>query len=70
MNKFFGFLAGVMCGAIVGAVAALLLTPESGSQLRSDAQKRFDELMAEGRKAAAQRRSELMGEFDAMKRGD
>ena len=70
MNKFFGFLAGVMCGAIVGAVAALLLTPESGSQLRSDAQQRFDELMAEGRKAAAQRRSELMGEFDAMKRGD
>lgn len=70
MTKFFGFLAGVMCGAIVGAVAALLLTPESGSQLRSDAQQRFDELMAEGRKAAAQRRSELMGEFEAMKRGD
>ena len=70
MTKFFGFLAGLMCGAIVGAVAALLLTPESGSQLRSAAQQRFDELRAEGRKAAEQRRSELMGEFEAMKRGD
>lgn len=70
MTKFFGFLAGVMCGAIVGAVAALLLTPESGSQLRSDAQQRFNELMAEGRRAAAQRRSELMSEFEGMKHGD
>jgi gas vesicle protein len=70
MNKLFGFLAGAMCGAIVGAVAALLLTPESGSQIRSEARQRFDELLAEGRKAAAKRRSELMDEFEAMKRGD
>jgi len=70
MNKLFGFLAGAMCGAIVGAVAALLLTPESGSEIRSEARQRFDELLAEGRKAAAQRRAELMDEFEAMKRGD
>jgi gas vesicle protein len=70
MNKLVGFLAGVMCGAIVGAVAALLLTPESGGEIRSEARQRFDELLAEGRKAAAQRRSELMDEFEAMKRGD
>ncbi len=70
MNKIFGFLAGAMCGAIVGAVAALLLTPESGSKIRSEARQRFDELLAEGRKAAAQRRSELMDEFETMKRGD
>ena len=70
MGKLFGFLAGAMCGAIVGAVAALLLTPESGNEIRSDARQRFDELLAEGRKAAAKRRSELMDEFEAMKRGD
>jgi gas vesicle protein len=70
MSKLFGFLAGAMCGAIVGAVAALLLTPESGGEIRSEARQRFDELLAEGRKAAAQRRSELMDEFEAMKRGD
>jgi gas vesicle protein len=70
MNKIFGFLAGAMCGAIVGAVAALLLTPESGGEIRSEARQRFDELLAEGRKAAASRRSELMGEFEAMKRGE
>jgi gas vesicle protein len=70
MNKIFGFFAGAMCGAIVGAVAALLLTPESGSEIRSEARQRFDELLAEGRKAAAQRRSELMNELETMKRGD
>jgi gas vesicle protein len=70
MNKIVGFLAGAMCGAIVGAVAALLLTPESGGEIRSEARQRFDELLAEGRKAAGARRSELMGEFEAMKRGD
>ncbi len=70
MTKIFGFLAGAMCGAIVGAVAALLLTPESGSDLRLDAQKKFDELMVEGRKAADARRAELLKEFEAMKRGD
>ena len=69
MGKVFGFLAGAMCGAIVGAVAALLLTPQSGSSLREQAGKRFDELMAEGRKAAAARRAELMDEFEDMKRG-
>lgn len=70
MNKLFGFFAGAMCGAIVGAVAALLLTPESGSELRTEARQRFDELLAEGRKAADARRSELMSEFESMKRGD
>jgi gas vesicle protein len=68
MSKVFGFLAGAMCGAIVGAVAALLLTPDSGGALREQASKRLNELMEEGRKAAAARRAELMDEFEDMKR--
>jgi gas vesicle protein len=70
MSKIFGFLAGAMCGAIVGAVAVLLLTPESGGQLREQAKQRYNEMLAEGRKAAEQRRQEILNEFEAMKRGE
>ena len=70
MSKLFGFLAGAMCGAIVGAVAVLLLTPESGGQLREQAKQRYNEMLAEGRKAAEQRRQEILNEFEAMKRGE
>ena len=37
MNKMFSFLAGTLCGALVGGVTALLLTPASGSDLKNDA---------------------------------
>ena len=70
MSKLFGFLAGAMCGAIVGAVASLLLTPKSGGALRQQATGLFNDLMEEGRKAAAARRHELMDEFEAMKHGE
>ena len=70
MSKLFGFLAGAMCGAIVGAVAVLLLTPESGGQLREQAKQRYNEMLEEGRKAAEQRRQEILNEFEVMKRGE
>lgn len=70
MSKIFGFLAGAMCGAIVGAVAVLLLTPQSGRELREQAQQRYNEMLEEGRKAAEQRRQEILNEFEAMKRGE
>ena len=38
MNKFMGFMAGAVCGALVGAVAALLLTPASGPELIESAE--------------------------------
>ena len=69
MGKVFGFLAGAMCGAIVGAVGVLLLTPKSGNDLRHVAQQRYNEMLEEGRKASAARRAELMNEYEAMKRG-
>ena len=70
MNKVFGFLAGAMSGAIVGAVTVLFLTPRSGDDLRHLAQQRYTEVLAEGRKAADARRAELMNEYEAMKRGE
>jgi gas vesicle protein len=70
MNKVFGFLAGAMGGAIVGAVAVLLSTPRSGNDLRHLAQQRYNEMLAEGRKASTARRAELMNEYEAMKHGE
>ena len=35
MRRMFGFLIGVVVGALIGSMVALLLTPESGEQLRA-----------------------------------
>jgi len=68
MRKLIGFLAGAMCGAIVGAVAALLLAPAPGVELRQNVRTRVDVLVAEGRKAAEDRRAELEAQLAALKR--
>jgi gas vesicle protein len=68
MRRLVGFIAGAMCGSIVGAVAALLLAPSSGMELRQNVRVRFDEMLAEGRQAAADRRTELEAQLAALKR--
>ena len=68
MRRLVGFIAGAMCGAIVGAVAALLLAPASGLELRKNARARFQEMLTEGRQAAADRRAELETQLAALKR--
>ena len=70
MQKILAFMAGAMCGAIVGAVAVLLLTPASGTEMREQARKRMDEMVEEGRKAAAERRAELEQQLRQMQRRD
>ena len=42
-------LIGVGCGALVGATLTLLLTPRSGSELRSDLMERGRRMMQRGR---------------------
>jgi gas vesicle protein len=70
MSKVLAFLGGALSGAIVGAVAALLLTPNSGSDLKEQARQRYNEMLDEGRKAGETRRAEVLAEFEAMKRGE
>lgn len=53
------FVSGFVLGAVIGAIAILLTTPQSGSALQSEVRSRFEGILAEGRKAAAARRSEL-----------
>ncbi|HEY4691514.1 MAG TPA: YtxH domain-containing protein [Anaerolineae bacterium] len=70
MRKILAFAAGAMCGAIVGAVAALLLAPMSGGEIQEQARKRFEAIVTEGRKAAEERRAELEKQLRQMQRRD
>jgi gas vesicle protein len=68
MKSFVNFLAGVVLGALVGAGAALLLTPESGADLRRDLRREVDDILDEGRRSAQRRRSELEAQLAQMRR--
>lgn len=69
MNKLLSFTAGMMCGALVGAAAALLLTPASGQELRSEATMRWEDALREARQAMDETRAQLERQFEEMKKG-
>lgn len=69
MNKVFSFLAGGLCGGLIGAAAALLLTPSSGEELRASAQARWEEAMSEAQRAREETYQELTAQFEQMKQG-
>ncbi len=69
MRRMASFLAGLFAGALVAGVAVLLLTPASGTELRGRLSARLDELIEEGKRAAAARRAELQAQLEAFKRG-
>jgi gas vesicle protein len=68
MRKFFSFMAGGLCGMLVGGVTALLLAPMSGEDLRTTAEQRWDLTRSEARQAMEMRRRELEAQFLADKR--
>jgi gas vesicle protein len=70
MQRTLSLMAGVFCGVVVGAVAALLLAPESGADLRAQAQDWFTTALEEARQAATAKRVELNDQFAALKRGE
>ncbi|HEX9924502.1 MAG TPA: YtxH domain-containing protein [Anaerolineae bacterium] len=57
--RWLNFLAGFLGGVVMGAMVVLLTTPQSGGDLQNEVRSRFDDIMEEGRKAAAARRAEL-----------
>ncbi|RME97341.1 MAG: hypothetical protein D6768_19850 [Chloroflexi bacterium] len=63
------FFAGFLTGLVMGFVAVLLTTPQSGQDLQLKARSRFDEIVAESRRAAAERRAELENRLADMKAG-
>jgi gas vesicle protein len=68
MKSTFSFLAGALSGALVGAVAALLLAPMSGERLQIQAREQFDHVMADARAAAESKRAQLEAQLAALKR--
>jgi gas vesicle protein len=69
MNKTLSFLAGAICGAIVGATAAILLAPSSGEDLRHEMMHRWEEALSEARQAMEDTRMELQSQFEQMQKG-
>ena len=63
------FLAGFVIGMLIGVVAVLLTTPQSGSDLQDGVRSRFENILAEGRKAAELRRAELEARLAELKMG-
>lgn len=64
MRKIFSFMAGALCGAVVGGVATLLLTPSSGEDLRAQAEAHWQNAKDEARLAMDERQRELENEFE------
>lgn len=67
MTRVINFMSGFVVGLIIGSVTVLLTTPQSGSSLQSEARSRWDNAVAEGKKAAAARRAELEARLASLK---
>jgi gas vesicle protein len=67
MRRLTMLLAGTMCGALVGAVVALLLAPYSGQELRDRVEQRARMIQDEVREAYETRRAQLEAELEALR---
>ena len=69
MRKLFSFLLGFLLGALVGAAIVTLLAPTSGDEVRRQIQIRVDQVVEEGKRAAAERKEELETQLAELKKG-
>lgn len=69
MQKMFSFIAGAMCGALIGAVAALLLAPMSGKQLQAASRERTNAMLAEVRRTYHEREAKLKAQLASLRGG-
>jgi len=67
MRRLTMLLAGSLCGALVGAVAALLLAPSSGLELRERMTERARRVQDEVREAYETRRAQLEAELATLR---
>jgi gas vesicle protein len=69
MRKLFNFVLGFVLGTLVGVALAVLLAPDSGDEIRQQIQLRADQVVQEGKRAAAERKAELESQLEALKKG-
>jgi gas vesicle protein len=62
-NRILSFGLGLLSGSIVGAALVILLTPQSGSDLRQTIVGKYNEILESGREAIAERRQTLQTEY-------
>lgn len=67
MRRFLVFVFGAAGGALIGVTVAILMTPASGEDLRSDLRKRALRFRDELQAAADERREELEQQLEAMR---
>ncbi len=67
MQRFMSFLAGTVCGALVGATVALLLAPSSGHELRERARRQLETVEDDIRDAYSTRRAQLEAELESLR---
>jgi len=67
MRRFISFMSGAAIGGLVGAALALLFAPSSGDEMRAQMQARIEQIQAEIKKAAADRRAELEEQLAALR---
>ena len=70
MRKMFNFMMGLMIGGVVGAMAALLLAPTSGDEIRGQLQEQSIRLRDEVKAVAEARRAELERELNTLRAPD
>ncbi len=68
MRRFMTFLAGTMCGALVGAVTALLLAPSSGEELQTRIGDQVKSISDEIRSAYENRVAQLEAELASLRK--
>ena len=66
-NKVVGFLLGAATGALICGMAALLLAPSSGNELRQQIRDRAQYVQDEVKRAADERRAELEKQLTEMR---
>jgi gas vesicle protein len=62
-NRILSFVLGLLSGSIVGAALVILLTPQSGAELRQSIVDKYNEILASGQEAIAERRQALQAEY-------
>jgi gas vesicle protein len=64
------FMSGILSGAAVGAIAAILLAPTSGKEMIGGIQGRADQMVDNLKTAVEQERQRLESELASLKRGE
>lgn len=67
MRRFMSFIAGALCGALVGSVTAILLAPYSGEELRNQIRLRTETFRDEVKEAYDARVAQLEAEIESLR---